>query len=72
MHYYADGENPYKLIADELVPGPVGFDKTPSKHTISVKKKGMISHLNLVLNQLISVNHAKMRLKRCSPPCCKH
>lgn len=37
MHYYADGENPYKLIADELKPGKVGFDKNwPSKHTISV------------------------------------
>ena len=40
MHYYADGENPYKLIADELVPGPVGFDKNwASKHTISVLKE---------------------------------
>ena len=40
MHYYADGENPYKLIADELVPGPVGFDKNwASKHTISILKE---------------------------------
>lgn len=37
MHYYADGENVYKMIADELEPGKVGFDdKWPSKHTISV------------------------------------
>ncbi len=40
MHYYADGENPYKLIADELIPGPVGFDKNwASKHTIYVLKE---------------------------------
>lgn len=37
MHYYADGENPYALIAKELEPGKVGFDKNwASKHTISV------------------------------------
>ena len=40
MHYYADGENPYKLIADELAPGKIGFDKNwASKHTISVLKE---------------------------------
>lgn len=64
MHYYADGENPYKLIADELVPGPVGFDKNwASKHTISVLKRETISHTNLVLNQLISVNPVKTKQK---------
>lgn len=37
MHYYADGENVYRMIADELKPGKIGFDdKWPSKHTISV------------------------------------
>ena len=37
MHYYADGENPYALIAAELQPGKVGFDKNwTAKHTISV------------------------------------
>lgn len=37
MHYYKDGENVYKMIADELKPGKVGFDdKWPSKHTIGV------------------------------------
>ena len=37
MHYYADGENPYALIAAELKPGKVGFDKNwTAKHTISV------------------------------------
>lgn len=37
MHYYSDGENPYQMIAAELSPGKVGFDKNwASKHTISV------------------------------------
>ncbi len=37
MHYYADGENVYKMIADELEPGRVGFDdRWMSKHSISV------------------------------------
>lgn len=37
MHYYADGQNPYALIAEELQPGKVGFDKNwLSKHTISL------------------------------------
>lgn len=37
MHYYADGENVYKMIADGLDPGIVGFDdKWLSKHTVSV------------------------------------
>lgn len=37
MHYYADGENPYALIAAELKPGKVGFDKNwTAKHTISI------------------------------------
>lgn len=37
MHYYSDGENPYALIAAELQPGEVGFDKNwSSKHTISI------------------------------------
>ncbi len=37
MHYYADGENPYKMIAKELKPGKIGFDKNwATKHTISV------------------------------------
>lgn len=37
MHYYADGENPYAMIAAELQPGKVGFDKNwDTKHTISV------------------------------------
>ena len=37
MHYYADGENPYKMIAEELKPGKIGFDKNwATKHTISV------------------------------------
>ncbi len=37
MHYYADGENVYKMIADELDPGKVGFDdKWMSKHTVGV------------------------------------
>ena len=41
MHYYADGENPYKLIADELVPGPVGFDKLGKQtYNLCVKRKG--------------------------------
>ena len=40
MHYYSDGENPYKLIADYLDPGKVGFDKNwPTKHTISILKE---------------------------------
>lgn len=37
MHYYADGENVYGMIADELEPGDVGFDKEwPAKHVIRV------------------------------------
>lgn len=37
MRYYADGENVYKMIADELKPGKVGFDnKWLSKHTVGV------------------------------------
>ena len=40
MHYYSDGENPYKLIAEYLFPGKIGFDKNwPTKHTISVLKE---------------------------------
>lgn len=34
---FLNGENPYKLIADELAPGKIGFDKNwASKHTLSV------------------------------------
>ena len=37
MHYYKDGQNVYAMIAAELAPGKVGFDKNwASKHTISV------------------------------------
>lgn len=40
MHYFADGDDPYKMIADELAPGEVGFDNNwASKHTISVLNK---------------------------------
>lgn len=37
MHYYSDDENPYKIIAENLNSGAVGFDKNwASKHTISI------------------------------------
>ena len=39
-HDYVDGEDPYQMIADELMPGKVGFDdKWETKHTISILKK---------------------------------
>lgn len=40
MHYYSDGEDIYQMIADELDPGEVGFDKEwPAKHVIGILMK---------------------------------
>ena len=39
-HDYVDGEDAYQMIADELMPGKVGFDDTwATKHTINILKK---------------------------------
>lgn len=39
-HTYRDGEDVYDMIAAELYPGKVGFDKSwPSRHTISLLEK---------------------------------
>lgn len=40
MHYYSDGEDIYQMIADELDPGEVGFDKEwQAKHVIGILMK---------------------------------
>lgn len=69
MHYYADGENVYKMIADKLEPGKVGFDdKWMSKHTVSILNqrediKPINGSLPIDLSRMIKGEDEKEKLR---------